>query len=309
VKIVITGASGLIGQNLIARLKQRGDYTIVAIDKHAANTRVLRDLHPEIDVVGCDLAEPGEWQQKLDGTDTLIIGHAQIGGLAEAEFIRNNQVATERLLEAVAARGGCHIVHISSSAVKSAANDWYTNSKKAQEELVVASGNPVVVLRPTLMFGWFDRKHLGWLARFMKRVPFFPIPGDGRYLRQPLYAGDFCEIIMSCLERRLSGTAYNITGLERIDFIDLMKSVREAVNSRTPIVRVPYSLFWLMLKAYALVDSNPPFTTRQLRALVTPDVFEVEDWPGTFGVTPTPLIEALHETFRDPRYSSISLDF
>jgi nucleoside-diphosphate-sugar epimerase len=209
----------------------------------------------------------------------------------------------------VAARGGCHIVHISSSAVKSAANDWYTTSKSAQEKMVVASGNPVVVLRPTLMFGWFDRKHLGWLARFMKRVPVFPIPGDGRYLRQPLYAGDFCEIIMACLDRRLSGTACNITGLERIDFIDLMRSVREAVNARTPIVQVPYSLFWLMLKAYALVDRNPPFTTSQLRALVTPDIFEVEDWPGMFGVSATPLREALHETFRDPRYSSIALEF
>ena len=41
------------------------------------------------------------------------------------------------------------------------------------------------------MFGWFDRKHLGWLARFMCRVPVFPIPGSGEYLRQPLYVGDF----------------------------------------------------------------------------------------------------------------------
>ena len=58
------------------------------------------------------------------------------------------------------------------------------------------------MLRPTLMFGWFDRKHLGWLARFMQRAPVFPIPGHGRYLRQPLYAGDFCDIIMACIEQR-----------------------------------------------------------------------------------------------------------
>ena len=31
------------------------------------------------------------------------------------------------------------------------------------------------------MFGWFDRKHLGWLARFMTRAPVFPVPGHGRY--------------------------------------------------------------------------------------------------------------------------------
>ncbi len=312
-KIAITGAAGLIGQNLIARLKQHGGHSIVAIDKHPANTRVLRDLHPDVQVIEADLAQPGAqpggWEHGLDGVDSIVVGHAQIGGLVEAEFNRNNLVATERLLEAVAARGGCHLVHISSSVVNSAAVDWYTETKKAQEAMVLASGNPVVVLRPTLMFGWFDRKHLGWLARFMRRVPVFPIPGSGRYARQPLYAGDFCQIIMACLEQRRSGGSFNISGLERIDYIDLMRAVREAVNASTPIVRVPYAAFWLMLSAYAAVDRNPPFTTRQLKALVIPEVFEVIDWPGLFSVRATPLREALHETFRDPKYGSIALQF
>jgi hypothetical protein len=35
-----------------------------------------------------------------------------------------------------------------------------------------------------------------------------------------------------------------------------------------------------MLKVNALFDKNPAFTIKQLEALVTPDVFEVIDWPG-----------------------------
>jgi nucleoside-diphosphate-sugar epimerase len=308
-KIVVTGAAGLVGQNLIARLQQRGGHSIVAIDKHKANTKTLRDLHPDIEVIEADMAEPGTWQQSLRGADSIVIGHAQIGGLQRDEFTRNNLTATERLLDAVARNGGCHLVHLSSSVVKSAAIDFYTESKKAQEALVLASGNPVVVLRPTLMFGWFDRKHVGWLARFMQRMPLFPIPGDGRYLRQPLYAGDLCQIIISCLDQRMSGGVHNISGQERIDYIDLMRIVRDAVQARTPIVRLPYFVFALLLQAYALVDRNPPFTTQQLRALVTPDVFEVIDWPAIFGVRATPLQDALFETFRDKRYASVSLEF
>ena len=53
--------------------------------------------------------------------------------------------------------------------------DDYTETKKAQEALTAASGIKQVVLRPTLMFGWFDRKHVGWLARFMQKTPVFPI--------------------------------------------------------------------------------------------------------------------------------------
>ena len=125
--------------------------------------------------------------------------HAQIGGIDRTAYEQNNVVATRRLVEVVKKNPKTYIVHISSSVVESAASDWYTETKEAQEKLVVEAGIPCVVLRPTLMFGWFDRKHIGWLARFMQRVPIFPIPGHGRYLRQPLYAGDFCDIIMSCV--------------------------------------------------------------------------------------------------------------
>ncbi|MEA2737023.1 MAG: hypothetical protein QOH05_330, partial [Acetobacteraceae bacterium] len=162
-RIAVTGAAGLVGQNLIARLKQRGGCSIVAIDKHGVNTRLLRDLHPDIEVIEADMAEPGAWEQSLRGMDSIVVGHAQIGGMVEEEFTRNNLTATRRLLDAVAAHGGCHLVHLSSSVINSAAIDFYTESKKAQEALVLASGNPVIVLRPTLMFGWFDRKHVGWL--------------------------------------------------------------------------------------------------------------------------------------------------
>ncbi len=307
-KIVVTGAAGLIGQNLIPRLKARGGFDIVAIDKHAKNLAILRELHPDITAIEADLARGGAWTSALAAADSVVVCHAQIGGLDEAEFTRNNVDATERLLDAVGARGRCHLVHISSSVVNSAVTDWYTESKKAQERLVLASGNPSIVLRPTLMFGWFDRKHLGWLARFMRRMPVFPVPGHGRYLRQPLYAGDLCNIVAAAIERRATGL-HNISGRERIDYIELIRLIRQATGAKATIVKVPYPLFWTMLAAYGLVDKNPPFTVKQLRALVTPDVFELIDWPALFEVRPTPLAEALDETFRDPRYSAISLEF
>jgi nucleoside-diphosphate-sugar epimerase len=192
--------------------------------------------------------------------------------------------------------------------VNSAAVDSYTQSKKAQEAIALESGIPCVVLRPTLMFGWFDRKHLGWLARFMAQMPAFPIPGHGRYLRQPLYVGDFCDIIIACLERHILGT-YNISGLQRIYYVDLIRALRETLGLKRPIVKVPYSIFWTMLKAYALFDRNPPFTVTQLEALVTPDIFEIIDWPTIFGVDSTPLGEALHETYHHPDYAKIVLEF
>jgi nucleoside-diphosphate-sugar epimerase len=304
-KIVVTGAAGLVGQNLIPRLKARG-HEIVAIDKHPANTAVLRRLHPDIEIIEADLSVADGWQERVAACEIVISGHAQIGGLDPDAFHRNNVVATERLLQA--ASRDAYLVQMSSSVVESAANDLYVQTKTAQEEIALKCGLPCAVLRPTLMFGWFDRKHVGWLARFMQKVPVFPIPGDGRYLRQPLYAGDFSALVAACAERRPIGV-WNITGLEKIDYIDLMREVKRAIGARTPIVKIPYGLFWLLLQGYALFDKDPPFTVKQLKALVTPDVFEVIDWPTEFGVKSTPLREALRETFQDPTYSHIALEF
>jgi nucleoside-diphosphate-sugar epimerase len=159
------------------------------------------------------------------------------------------------------------------------------------------------------MFGWFDRKHLGWLSRFMQRVPIFPIPGDGRYMRQPMYAGDFSNIIISCIENQIQGGVYNISGHEKIDYIDIIREIKRATKARAIILKIPYWLFYALLWVWGLFDRNPPFTTQQLAALVAHDEFEVIDWPKIFGVPYTPFAQAIDQTYNDPKYKDIVLEF
>ena len=307
--LIVTGAAGLVGQNLIPRLKASGWTRITAIDKHPTNITILRELHPDIEIIEADLSREGEWVDSFQGCSALVLNHAQIGALDEKPFVDNNVVATRNVLAASENAAVDYIVHISSSVVNSMARDFYTESKKEQERLVAESNINSCILRPTLMFGWFDRKHLGWLARFMKKVPVFPIPGDGKYIRQPLYVGDFCNVIISALNNPKPAKAYNISGREKLYYIDLIRLLKKSTRAHTPIVTIPYWLFWFLLKTYALADRNPPFTTSQLKALVTPDEFEIIDWPSIFGIEATPLELALEQTFQDPAYSNITLEF
>jgi nucleoside-diphosphate-sugar epimerase len=307
-RIVITGAAGLVGQNLVARLKTQADLRITGIDKHPENTALLRQLHPEIEVVEADLATPGDWEAAFAGTDTVVINQAQIGGLSREPFVANNVTATTHILAAAARHNVPYLVQMSSSVVNSQAQDLYVETKRAQEGLFDDVAIPHIVLRPTLMFGWFDRKHLGWLRRFMDRTPVFPIPGHGRYLRQPLYAGDMAAIIAACIEKRITGT-YDISGLTRVEYGQLIRAIHAIVRPRARILNLPYSVFWALLWIYALFDRDPPFTTAQLEALVIPEVFPVIDWPRIFGVEATPLESALRETYLDQRYCDIILAF
>lgn len=308
-KIILPGGAGLVGQNLVAHLKRQGYTHLVVLDKHQTNLAILKKIHPDIIVEYADLSESGEWEKYFQDADVVVMLQAQIGGLTKDPFVRNNITSTENILAAIKKYQVPYIVHISSSVVESIANDYYTDTKSAQEKLILESGVDHVVLRPTLMFGWFDRKHLGWLSRFMQKVPVFPIPGHGHYMRQPLYVGDFCSIIVSCIENHITGQVFNISGLEKIDYIDMIFEIKQAIGAKTLIVKIPYHLFYLLLKTWAVFDNNPPFTALQLKALVAPDEFEVINWPEIFAVKETPFAKAIHETFNDPVYSKVILEF
>ena len=307
--IFISGIAGLVGQNLALRLIEQGFTNICGVDKHKSNLETLRGLHPTIDVLLADIAEPGVWSEMVYSADVVIINQAQIGGLDYSHFYRNNVIATRNILGAINVDKDPYIIQISSSVVNSEADDFYTRSKTEQEDIVRGANINGVILRPTLMFGWFDRKHLGWLRRFMSKVPVFPVPGNGKFRRQPLYVGDFSNIIMACMRTRPVGEIYNISGLEIIDYIDLIRIIKTATKESTLILRIPYYLFFALLWVAGKILKDPPFTIHQLRALIIPETFEMIDWPEMFGVRQTPFSEAVDETFNHPVYSKVELDF
>jgi nucleoside-diphosphate-sugar epimerase len=302
-KFILTGAAGLVGQNLVLLMRELGYSNIVAIDKQSSNLALLAEINPGVKVVEADLASPGTWQAEFAGASAVVVLHAQITGKTSTPFLRNNIEASRVVYDTIRAHNIPFTVQISSSVVNSVADDDYTNTKKAQEELFLETGLAGCVLRPTLMYGWFDPKHFGWLARFMEKVPVFPIPGHGRYMRQPLYNRDFCRAILWCLEHRPAGQTYDLVGNERIDYIDIIREIKRVKQLRTPIVRLPFWFFDLLLKAYALVSDKPPFTASQLKALTAGDDFTGVDIEATFGFKPTPVREGLVETFTHPVYS------
>ena len=87
-------------------------------------------------------------------------------------------------------------------------------------------------------------------------------------------------MIIACLDDRFAGRTFDISGLEQMTYLDIVRQIKDVVGSRTVIVRIPFRLFWWLLRAYAVFDTDPPFTTRQLEALVIPESFPLIDWPA-----------------------------
>jgi nucleoside-diphosphate-sugar epimerase len=91
------------------------------IDKDATNVKILKKNHPAVCVLHKDLAEGSSpvngWSEELIGCHALSLRMHRLAGLDPEEFVRNNVVATERLLEAAVRYKVPYIVSISSSVV------------------------------------------------------------------------------------------------------------------------------------------------------------------------------------------------
>jgi len=116
-KIILPGGAGLVGQNLVARLKVKGYNNIVVLDKHRANLAILQQVHPDIITEYADLAEIGKWQDHFIGADVVVMLQAQIGGNDYQEFVRNNIDSTRNILEKIIKNNVPSLIHISSSVV------------------------------------------------------------------------------------------------------------------------------------------------------------------------------------------------
>ncbi len=296
-RLLMVGAAGMVGQNLASRLLAAG-HDVVAVDKNGPNLALLGRRNPALRMIEADVCESRASWDAWGAIDTVVDLKAQITAVDDDAHFRNNMTATEDVLELCRQKQVEHLIHISSSSAISSATDAYATSKRAAEQRVAASDVPHTILRPALLYGPFDVKHLGYIARLMERWPLLPLPGSGRYVRQPVYVGDLCGVIERCVKSAPTGAIHNVFGQEQTDFIELLRIVRRERGLRCWLVPVPLPIFNVALEIAARLLRKPPYTRDQLEALVLSEVFPLDPWPETFGVPYTRIEPGLRETAR-----------
>ena len=165
-RVLVTGASGFIGRNVISALAAEG-HTLRA----AVRRPPLPRLPAGVEVVQhVDFTQSVDWQSLVAGTDAVIhlAGIAHTGeGMSDALYDRVNRQAAEHLAVAAAKAGVSKFVFVSSvrAQIGAAADhvlteqdpavptDAYGRAKLAAEESVRAAGLPYTVLRPVLTYG------------------------------------------------------------------------------------------------------------------------------------------------------------
>jgi len=161
-RILITGASGLLGLNLALEAAQE-HVVFGTVKDHAIKTDVFH-------VIQTDLLQPGAVEQVLDMSQPDWVIHcAALANLdaCEANPALAHQLNTElpRKLATYVGRGGARLVHVSTDAVFDGEHGDYTEEDppnplsvyartKLAGEYAVAEANPEAVIARVNLFGW-----------------------------------------------------------------------------------------------------------------------------------------------------------
>jgi nucleoside-diphosphate-sugar epimerase len=267
-RILVTGATGFVGQGLIQRLtadKRPFRSAVRGVTGLAGETIAVGDIGPETD-----------WASALDGIDTVfhLAGRAHIFASERdplAGFRKVNALGTARLAEQAEAAGVRRFVLLSS--VKAALDTSgltpvtenepptprtpYGISKlEGEQALRAAAGKmEIVILRPPLVYGPGVRANFLALLKLVDRG--IPLPlGSVRNLRSLIARDNLVDAILTAADAHAAvrGTFY-VTDGPPLSTPDLIRELARALGKQAKLMPFPRQLMRLTAAAMGRADA------------------------------------------------------
>src|SRR3989344_7258422 len=174
-KILVTGASGFVGKNLIKHL-----------NKYNVNILSRKKIFGDGVFVG-DLFDK---KILLDASKVDIVIH--LAGISDGNVFKINYEGTRNLVDACVENKVKKFIFISS--FDAILETDYGKSKLKAEDYIKNSGLNYIIFRPTVIYGNDNKKDIGRLIRLIK-MGISPIPGSGNFKLQPVFVDDIVKVI------------------------------------------------------------------------------------------------------------------
>ncbi len=246
--ILITGATGLVGNN-VARLLCRRRQKVRLLVRKGFAPRVFQDL--DVTIVTGDICDGDSVAAACEGVDCVVhcAGYVQIGRSRLDQHRRVNVEGTRNVARA-ARRQRARLVHVSSSDTLGACtaeapadehSPWadsvavsYVTSKREAEKAVLEEGErglDAVVVIPAFMLGPWDWKpSSGRMLLEVARGRGFLAPRGNFSLCD---VRDVAEAMLSAMDRGRPGRRYLLAG-ETITYLDAWRLFAQVTGTRRP---------------------------------------------------------------------------
>lgn len=275
-RILLTGASGFIGQHLLHALLAEGHDVVCAV-RDPGRRGALPD-HPRLSAIHADFAHDTDksvWVARLSGIDAVIntVGIFRERG---TQTFANLHTRTPRALFAACAESDdVHmVVQLSALGADEGANTAYHLSKKAADDYLALLPIRAAIVQPSLVYGPDGASARVFKA--MASLPFAVRLGDAPQLVQPIHVDDVVAAIVTLLRQRLytdkaeGGPVRRIAlvGPRALPFVDYLAALRRAMGmGRLRVLPLPGGLAQLLARAGAWLPG----------ALLDPDALRMLD--------------------------------
>ena len=258
--VVVTGAYGYSGRHVTERLLARGDWVKTLTGRPVSDS-------PFGDRVSAEpyrFDHPPALTASLEGADALVNTYwvrFEHGRATYQKAVEN----TRRLFTAAREAGVRRVVHVSIANPSEDSSLPYYAGKAKLERSLRESGLSHAIVRPTVLFGGRDVL-INNIAYLLRRLPVFGVPGRGRYPIQPVHVGDLADLIVA---RTLDAedVIVDAVGPETLPFVELVRTIRNAVSPRTPVLPMPKSLVWAAGRVTGLFLGDIILTWQEIRGL------------------------------------------
>ena len=261
-RVLVTGATGLVGSHVIERLTSDG-WNVRALVRDAARAGALS--RAGIELATGDLLDPTSLVVAARNCDLVVHTAAAVtpSGGWEA-FQRPNIEGTRNIISAVE-RAGARLVHVSSVAVYGGAerysadgrrtdedtplaplpeNAFYARSKRESEALVMSAHKDgriwATAVRPDVIYGRHDRQFVPRIARMLSHGV-APLVAGGESTLAIVHAANVADgVVRAAQHEAAGGRAYNLANDFDCTVREFFRLGGQGMGVRLRMVPVPF---------------------------------------------------------------------
>ncbi len=266
-EILLFGATGQIGRNLIRKLTQN-DYKITAVTRniHKAGYILKTQANPGyLNIVEIKNFNEEKIENLIANCNICI---NLIGILYEKKKNQFKNIHTDlpNLLSQKAKKLKINkFIHMSSLGVETATDSLYAMSKLEGEKEVRKNFENSIILKPSIVYSVDDK----FTTRFMtllSMLPIMPLYYNGNTKFRPIHVSDLVDIIFNMIEGNNNNLVLECVGSETLTFKEIIQKLLHAIQKKRFLLPMPFILAKISAKLFQLLP-NPILTEDQLKLL------------------------------------------
>ena len=240
-QILLSGATGFIGRNLLPGLLEAGHR--VRATSRRAPSQIDFIPHDNLELAQVDLLDGDSVEGAFGGVDTAFyLVHSMEGSVGhEKEFVDRDKQAARNFARCAAAAGVGQIVYVSGLKPPGEASA-HLESRREVERILAEGDVPLTVIRAGFIIGDGSAgcTMLDALTRTMDTLMVIP---DFHNVTQPAFIDDVVAALMCCLthHEQTAGQTFEIGSREKVRYCDLIRMYADFAGRDLELVEVPWA--------------------------------------------------------------------